>query len=770
MTPQEPVYSAQGQQRPMKPLRLVIVTNIPVPYRLPVYSLLAQHPKLDLHVVYCSGREPDRAWNLGEAHYAHTYLNERMVTYKGRFIHFNDDVWAVLDRLRPHVVITTGFNPTHLLAYAWSRLHGAAHVPMTDGTLESEVVLTPIHRWIRRRVYARSTAFIAASEGGKRLYRAYGIPDRDIYKSHLCADNARFFAEGKVPKRYDFIYCGRFVAIKNPLFALEVARDVAGQLGRRVSIVLVGSGGLEGEMRAFAQSVADRVEATFAGFASQEALPRWYAAARVFLFPTSWDPWGVVANEACAAGVPVLVSEAAGAAGELVRDGENGHVLPLDKGRWVEAGVRLLTDDALREAMGARGRERVADYSYDNAASGKAEAALAADRARPAWSSRRSVSRPRVLVVQRRLTHYRVPLFERMRVLLDAAGVELAVAYGDPIREEHAKADTGALAWGVHVPSRYWLGGRLCWQNALPAARDADLVVVTQENRLLFNYVWAVVRGDRKWAFWGHGRNFQTDAPGGVRERFKRWLSTRVDWWFAYTARSEQVLLENAFPAGRITVLNNAIDTSRLAAQLETIGAGELEQARRTFGIGPGRVCLSLASLHADKRLDFLFEAACRIRARVPDFQLVLVGDGPQREFVARTVAAHPEWMTWLGARTGHEKALVLAVSDLLLNPGMVGLSILDAFVAGVPMVTTSHQSHSPEIAYLQSGVNGLMTAADLDAYVEGVVGLLSDPAAMDSLRRGCKASASNYSIENMAERFSQGILDCLAGAERGAS
>ncbi|HRH79706.1 MAG TPA: glycosyltransferase family 4 protein [Thiobacillaceae bacterium] len=750
-------------------LRVVIVTNIPAPYRLPIYALLDRHAAIDLHVVYCSGREPDRAWNLAEARFAHTYLHERMVTYKGRFIHFNDDIWAVLDGLRPDVVITTGFNPTHLLAYAWSRLRGAAHVPMTDGTLESEAQLTPLHRWIRRRVYARSAAFIAASEGGRRLYRAYGIPDGDIRKSHLCADNARFFAEADVPKRYDFVFCGRFVAIKNPVFALEMARDVAGQLGRRVSIVLVGSGRLEAEMRAFAESVADRVEATFAGFASQEALPRWYGAARVFLFPTSWDPWGVVANEACAAGVPVLVSESAGVAGELVRDGENGYVLPLDKARWVEAGVRLLNDDALRAAMGARGRERVAEYSYENAARGIAEAAVAADRARPAWGSRRPVSRPRVLVVQRRLTHYRVPLFNRMRELLDAAGVELVVAYGDPTREEFVKADAGELPWGVHIPTRYWLGGRLCWQNALPAARHADLVVVTQENRLLFNYLWALVRGDRKWAFWGHGRNFQTDSPTGFRERFKRWLSTRVDWWFAYTARSQEVILESGYPGERITVLNNAIDTGRLAAELENIGADDLEQARQAFGIGPGRVCLSLASLHADKRLDFLFEAAQRIRARVPDFRLVLVGDGPQRDFVARTVAEHPDWMTWLGARTGRDKALALAMSDLLLNPGMVGLSILDAFVAGVPMVTTAHQLHSPEIAYLQSGINGLMTEDSPDAFVDGVVGLLSDSAALAALREGCRVSAQDYSIENMADRFCRGILACLSGRDAAA-
>ncbi len=123
-------------------IRVVIVTNIPAPYRLSVYALLAQEPDIDLHVVYCSGREPDREWNLGQAQFAHTFLNQSFVRYRGRFIHVNHDVWSALLSLKPDIVVTTGFNPTHLLAYAWARMHGARHVALTDGTLESEANLT----------------------------------------------------------------------------------------------------------------------------------------------------------------------------------------------------------------------------------------------------------------------------------------------------------------------------------------------------------------------------------------------------------------------------------------------------------------------------------------------------------------------------------------------------------------------------------------------------------------------------------------------------
>jgi glycosyltransferase involved in cell wall biosynthesis len=417
--------------------------------------------------------------------------------------------------------------------------------------------------------------------------------------------------------------------------------------------------------------------------------------------------------------------------------------------------------------MSARCRERVLEYSYDNAARGIAQAVRAADQAWLPWSTYKSRARPKVMIIQRRMTQYRLPLLNLMRDKLDAAGVELMVVYGDPLPGEILKADSGDLPWGIHVPCHYWFNSRLCWQNAMPVASNVNMVVVTQENRLLFNYVRPILKQDRKWAFWGHGRNFQATSPNSFSERFKRWLSSRVDWWFAYTALSSASVMEGGFSSERITVLNNAIDTTELAAQLESINIKETDEARRAFGIGPGPIGLSLASLHADKRLDFLFEAARLIRVRVPDFQLVVVGDGPQCERVREAADASGGWIHWLGARTGRDKARILSMSQLMLNPGMVGLSVLDSLVASVPLVTTSYPQHSPEIAYLHSGQNGLMTDNDLGAFVAGVVRLLEHPEELDALRAGCRASATDYTIEKMADNFCNGILACLSSSDK---
>ena len=733
-------------------MRVAMVTNIPAPYRLPVYERLAALPGIDFCVFFFSGREPDRAWDLPSGQYRQVFLRENFFNFRNRFIHFNPDLWQRLKCMRPDVVITTGFNPSHLIAFAYTLRFRVRHIAMTDGTLASEAKLSTLHRLVRRVVYRNSGAFIGASDGAMALYDGYGIARTRMFKSHLCADNAAFMRTGMQAKCYDFIFCGRFVAVKNPFFAIDVAVQVARKLGRKVSILFVGDGELRQAMQDATARAATELNAEFAGFATQAELPQRYGSALIFLFPTLWDPWGVVANEACAAGLPVLVSPVAGVVDELVVDAENGYVLPLETPRWVDAAARLLTDPVLYATMSARSRLRVADYNYDHAAAGIAAALNSVQN-----------KRRRVLIVQRRMTSYRVPLFDCMRAQLDRAGIELCVVYGDGTAEEQQKHDSALLPWGVHVPCTYWFRGRLCWQNVRVPARGADLIVVTQENKLLFNYVLGITPG-KHMAFWGHGKNFQAKKPDSLRERMKRWWMTRADWWFAYTQLSADVIIKDAgFASERVTVLNNSIDTHALSEDLAAITLDDLQSARTRFGIAAGPIGIMVASLHADKQIDFLISAARAIRAAVPDFQLLIVGDGPERGKILRAIREEPQsWIRWLGARDGRDKASLLKMARVVLNPGMVGLGILDAFVAELPMVTSTAGQHSPEIAYLENGINGLMVRGDVAVYAAAVVALLNDPVLYATLQDGCRRARGDVSLEKMVDRFCEGIRTCL--------
>lgn len=360
-------------------VRLAVVTNIPAPYRVPAYNRIAADPRICFKAFYASEREPDRNWDLGKFSHDHAYLEGRFVTLSGRYIHHNPAIFRQLAEFEPDVVLTTGFNPTHLYAFAYAMRHGIAHVAMTDGTDISEAQLSLLHRLVRRIVYSRTRAFVAASEGGKRLFRSYGIGEDRLFLSPLCA-NMDVRWDNVVPRApgADFIFCGRFVQVKNPLFAVQVALRTAQLLGRRTVLLAVGNGPLEHELVAAAARHADKIEVRVCGFARQDELPGWYASARILLFPTSWDPWGVIANEACAAGLPVIVTPDAGVANDLIHEGLNGFVRPLDVEDWARCAVDLLTDDAVYQRFSAAARERVGYYSFENAAAGIVEAALSA--------------------------------------------------------------------------------------------------------------------------------------------------------------------------------------------------------------------------------------------------------------------------------------------------------------------------------------------------------------------------------------------------------
>jgi glycosyltransferase involved in cell wall biosynthesis len=360
-------------------LKVVLVTNVPPPYRVPVFNLIAKSKEIYFSVIFCAERYPWSSWDYDAIAFEAVFLKERFYKKSGsteEVIHNNPDIFGQLKRLNPDVVITTSFNPTALYAFCYTLVNRRKHVPFSDGTVVSEAKFSFLHRWVRSFVYRFSAVFIGASLKTKRLYESYGLSAGLLFQSHLCADNSRFMAV-TAAKRFDLIFCGRFVERKNPLFAVEVAAALQNRLGRDISILFVGKGPMESEMRALVEKYR-LSNYNFHGFASQQELPSLYASARVFLFPTYDDPWGVVANEACAAGLPVVTTPYAGVAGELVRDGENGYVCEPIAELWVERLVLLLEGDDLYARFSNRAREISAEYSYENAAAGIVRAALAA--------------------------------------------------------------------------------------------------------------------------------------------------------------------------------------------------------------------------------------------------------------------------------------------------------------------------------------------------------------------------------------------------------
>lgn len=375
--------------------------------------------------------------------------------------------------------------------------------------------------------------------------------------------------------------------------------------------------------------------------------------------------------------------------------------------------------------------------------------------------------RQRVAILQRVMSHYRPPFFRRLQENLAARDIELAVVYGDQRPGTLPATVPLDEPWATRVRNRYLMvGGReLVWQPALRQLQDSDLVIVEQSSRLLLNYLLLARSRHRraKIAYWGHGQNFQ--AGGGLFERMHhRWKSAmigRADWFFAYTDRSLEPLRAAGYPAERITVVNNAIDSGRLRAARDALTLGELERLRTELGLQGGAVALYCGAMYREKRIGFLIEACELIRRRLPDFRMIFVGGGAEQGLV-EAAASRNAWMRYVGPKFATDAVPYFAVSKALLLPGAVGLAIIDAFALGVPLLTTSLPGHGPEIAYLEPGVNGEMSDPDPAAYAATVAGYLASSDRQEGYGRACRAAAARLTIDAMAERFAEGIVACL--------
>ena len=375
----------------------------------------------------------------------------------------------------------------------------------------------------------------------------------------------------------------------------------------------------------------------------------------------------------------------------------------------------------------------------------------------------------RVLIVQRMLPHYRVPFFEQLRERLASEEIALELVVGQPTKGGAAKRDEARLSWATTVNNRYLRSGpgrHLVWQPVWRRAQEADLVVVEQASRLIVNYLLLAKRrfGGPKVAFWGHGVNLDRKSASRMGEAVKRKMAPLADWWFCYTDGTARRLEAVGVRSDRMTVVQNAIDVQELRKMAVEVSDGDKKSLRASLGIGEGVVALSLGSIYPGKRPDYLVEVGDQIRNAIPDFHLVVIGDGPNRSTIDVAAITRP-WLHPVGMLSGEPMVAHASLASLLLNPGVVGLAVVDGFALGLPTVTCDLELHGPEIEYLVDGVNGVILERNTSPaeFAASVARLLSDADLLARLQSGCHQSAAELSIEAMVDHFASGLHDALS-------
>jgi len=350
--------------------RILLLTNVPAPYRLPVFEALAEH--VALTVLFCEGEDPARRWSvdLDSCRARYEVLPSRRLSLPGGAGMILNPGLASRLRETPFDVYVAGENFSSFPAVL--ALQRAARRWKKPLVIWSEAIDTAyasgrgLSNAYRRWLYRRSDAFIAYCRRAKEYLVRRGAPDDRIVVGRQVVPSEQLpppavdkVALGLKGKRVT-LSVGYLISRKGVDILIKAFRSVA---GNDDVLALVGSGPEESRLRAMA---VEDPRILFRGHLDGAEKTSWYAAADLFVFPTLHDPWGLVVNEAMHFGLPIIASDAAGCVPDVVQD--NGLVVPAGDVKALSAALaRLLEDSSLRSEMGERSRAIISRYTVDAA-------------------------------------------------------------------------------------------------------------------------------------------------------------------------------------------------------------------------------------------------------------------------------------------------------------------------------------------------------------------------------------------------------------------
>lgn len=357
--------------------RIVIITNIPSPYRVDFFYYLQENiQKYDFYVIYSSPFNKTRKWHVDESRIQNSvFLKSKRIKIKKRYDELDYiipyGVGKALAGLKPDVVVAMEYNPTVLLAMHWCRKHKVKYISWTDGTLYAERNLKRPHMWARKYIISRADAFIGSSTASKDTQIAYGAKRERCFISYLTVDISKYLTVKKSYGSRRLVYVGSLIQRKG----LDLLLEAMAKTAEDIRLIIVGTGREKEELerQAAALGITGRIE--YRGFLEGEALRKCYEECDAFVLPTREDCYGLVILESMCASLPVISSKYADGAADLIREGVNGFIVdPEDTDGFARAITDTLSDVESLMRMGRASYELAQNFHFSKVAQGYVDA------------------------------------------------------------------------------------------------------------------------------------------------------------------------------------------------------------------------------------------------------------------------------------------------------------------------------------------------------------------------------------------------------------
>ncbi|MBN8197848.1 glycosyltransferase [Thalassospira povalilytica] len=347
-------------------MKIALLTNIVAPYRFDSYSALHHHARNaggGLTVICTNRTEPQRNWPDRTPPFAQINLaGLNLYLGENRNLTFPVGVTKAIRKTRPDIVILVGFGMAQWRARNLAAQSGIPVIVQFDGWSGSDALYeNRVRRYIRRQMVRTADGHIAASTRGKDWFATHGAKTEDILVSPIPVS----FGNDAIPvtlsnrgffeRPFDLLWCGRTTRRKGFDTFLEIAaRLVRSNIVHKIGIVGCTDTGKIKD-RLCRTGLADITQTW--GQLPPAQLPAHLGAARLCLFPSHNDAYGLGVVEAIACGAVALASDAVGCAPDILDPDDT--LLANAPSAWVSACSNLLRNPDLWRQTRQRQASRI---------------------------------------------------------------------------------------------------------------------------------------------------------------------------------------------------------------------------------------------------------------------------------------------------------------------------------------------------------------------------------------------------------------------------
>lgn len=358
---------------------VLFITNFPSPYKVDFYEELSKY--MNLTVLYSDKIENQttrsKEWfSQGTGRYRTVQLERQVASVLNENLCLDVIPW--LKKPYDRIVVCGYSSPTAMLAMAYLRLKKIPFFLQVDGGL-----IRPDSRlkYLYKKLLVSSGSYWLSSGSCTTDYlvhygaireKTFEYPFSSLWERELLREIPTEQTKEALREKLGLteqkivLYVGRF----DPKKGMDDLLHVSGRLLPEIGVYFVGGEPSEEHLRWCREQNLSHVH--FVGFTRKEALAEYYQAADVLVLPTKSDVWGLVVNEAMSFGLPVITTDQCVAGMELVEDGVNGYLVPVDDSDALVEKINFLFRQDYRQ-MGRAALERVRPYTIENMAKAHVE-------------------------------------------------------------------------------------------------------------------------------------------------------------------------------------------------------------------------------------------------------------------------------------------------------------------------------------------------------------------------------------------------------------